>query len=679
MASSSYGSRGFEEFYTDDDKNIKSRMKEIYNETATVTQSRWVQQSIDERFYAGDQSLWNEIYTSIPLQRRKQFNFNKIKRIVNMISGYQRRNRKTLNVVPIENSDQQTSDQFSKLLMWANNQIDAFNVVSDAFLGSLVTGMNLLSLWMDYRTDPFSGDLKLDNMSYNGYLIDPYFKKSDLSDCNYIWTRKFLSKTQISSLMPEHEAEINQMSSSSNKDGYFNFLPENYILSQKYLLPYDEFWYLDYRDATIILDPVNEESMEWTGPEENLKLYLMRYPQLRKQKIQKQTCKLAICVNNRVMYNGPNPYKIDKYPFIPVMAYYQPEIPYYEWRIQGVVRSLRDSQFILNRRQQILLDVLESQINSGLKVMEGSLVDDQDAFKTGQGQALFIKKEAPQGMESVQKIPPADVSPAFMSVIDQMNQSMMDISGVNEELLGSAEDDKAGILSMLRQGAGLTTLQILFDHLDESLKNLGRVEMDLIQANFTPAKVSKIIEDQPTQQFYNRSFQKYDCVVTEGTNTPTQKMQAFQQAIYLREIGIPIPSEFLLQMSTLQNKTDVIKQIVAQEQQQMQMQQMQAQLQMQELESRIKLTDARATADQGLGIERLSRLQENKALAVERRAASIKDLEAASLDKIKAAKELVGMDLSQLKQLIDIVETLRKDEESESEEIVESNEQQVAE
>jgi len=342
--------------------------------------------------------------------------------------------------------------------------------------------------------------------------------------------------------MPDRKDEIMQMSAAGNKDGYFNFLPENYNLSHRDLLPYDEFWYLDYRDAIILLDPVNEESIEWNGPEENLKLFLMRYPQLKKQKIQKQTCKLAIAVNNRIYYNGQNPYKIDRYPFIPVTAYYQPELPYYEWRIQGVVRSLRDSQFILNRRQQILLDVLESQVNSGLKVMESSLVDDKDAFKTGQGQALFIKKDAPMGMESVQKIPPADVSPAFISVIDQMNQSMMDISGVNEELLGSAEDDKAGILSMLRQGAGLTTLQILFDHLDESLKNLGRIEIDMMQANFTPAKVARIIEEQPSQQFYNRSFQKFDCTVVEGTDTPTQRMQAFQQAIYLREIGIPIPS-----------------------------------------------------------------------------------------------------------------------------------------
>jgi len=659
---SAYSLRGTEEYFVDDDKHILSRMRAIYDQVSPITQARWVQQSIDERFYAGDQSLWQEIYSQIPAHRRKQFSFNKIKRIVNMISGYQRQNRKSLVATPIENSDQKTCDQFSKLLIWANNQANVLNILSDAFLGSLVTGMNLLSVWMDYREDPFSGDIRVDNMSYNGYIIDPYFKKHDLSDCNYIWTRKFLSKKQIASLMPDREDEISKMRADTSRDGYFNFLPENYNLSQRDLLPYDEFWYLDYRDATILVDPETEEVLEWKGDDENLKLFLRRFPTLRKQKIQKQTCKLAIAVNNRIFYNGKNPFKIDKYPFVPVLAYYQPELPYYEWRIQGVVRNLRDSQFILNRRQQILLDILESQINSGLKVMEDSLIDDRDAFKSGQGQALFIKKDAPLGMESVQKIPPGDVSPSMIQVIDQMDKNMMQISGVNEELLGSAEDDKAGILSMLRQGAGLTTLQNLFDQLDESMKNLGRLEMDLIQNNFTPAKVKRIIEQEPTNQFYNHSFQKYDCEIVEGSNTPTQRMMSFKQALHLRELGLPVPTEFLIEMSSFQNKAEMVEQIKAQEQQQAQQQQQMQALQMAELQAKSDLAQSRAMADRGLAAERVSRVNENESLSVERRAQ-------AALDEIKAVKELQGLNLDQIEQMMGILNTVKESQDIKTEQL----------
>lgn len=657
---SSYSLRGFEEFFTDSDREIMSRMREIYNYDLQINQAQWVQGSIDDRFYAGDQTLWNEIYSSIPVYQRKQISFNKIKRIINMISGHERRNRKSLITIPIEGSDQLTSDQFSKTLVWTNNRADSAHVISDAFEGSLITGMNLLSVWMDYREDPFSGDMRIENYGYNGYMIDPYFKKMDLSDCNYIWTRKFLSKKQIVSLMPEHEKEIMPMTRGETKDGYFNFLPQNYIYTNKDLLPYDEFWYLDYRDATILVDSINEESMEWNGPEENLRLFLKKYPQLKKQKIQKQTCKLAIVVNNHLMYHGKNPFKIDKYPFIPVIAYYQPELPYYEWRVQGVVRGLRDSQFLLNRRQQILLDILESQVNSGLKVMEGSLIDSKDAFKTGQGQVYYIKKDAPYGMDSIQKIPPADVPASMFQVIQQMDQNMTDISGVNEELLGSAEDDKAGILAMLRQGAGLTTLQLLFDNLDCSMKALGRLELDLIQANFTSAKVARITEQQPTDQFYNKSFQKYDCEVIEGTNTPTQRLNAFKQALYLRELGIPITSKFLLEMSSLQNKAELIKDVMEQEQQQAQQQQQMAQIQMAELKARAQLAEARSFADDGLGAERYARIPENRALAIERIAAAKKDQDLAELHKIEALKTLSEMDLSQFEKAISIYKSLQE-------------------
>lgn len=656
MTTSSYGLRGTEHWPLtghESDNELLQRMRFTYNETAVINQTFWNTASIDERFYAGDQSLWNEVYSHIPAFRRKQFNFNKIKRIVNMVSGHQRKNRKSLVVQPIEGSDELTADQFTKLLIWLNNKESVLETVSDAFLGALISGMNLLSIWVDNREDPLSGDIKVDNLGYNGFIIDPYFSKLDLSDCNFLWIRRFLSKKQISSIFPDREDEIKMMRADSHKDGRFNFLPQNYTMAYRDLLAYDEYWYLDYRDATILVDKESGETIEYTGSKDNLKYFLSMNPNIKSQKIIKPSHKLGIVINgNSVFYNGRNPYGIDRLPYVPVVAFHQPELPYYEWRIQGMTRGLRDSQFLLNRRQQILLDVLESQVNSGLKIMEGSLIDDMDAFKTGQGQALFIKKEAPLGMASVEKIPPADVSAAFVQVIDQMDKNLMDISGINEELLGSAEDDKAGILSMLRQGAGLTTLEIFFDKLDISMKELGKIEMALIQANFKPGKVKRIINQEPSPQFYQKAFQKFDCQVTEGINTPTQRMMAFKQALALKEMGLPISTKFILEMSSFQNKQELIKDVMEQEQQQAQMAQQQAQVQMMELQARAELAKARAQADIGLSLERVSQVNENESLSIERRAQAV-------LDEVKAVKELQGMDIGQVKEMLEILDRIK--------------------
>jgi len=662
------------DYYIDNDQSILQRMQESFNLNSQANQNYWLEGTKDVRFKVGDQNLWNELYVSYPVFQRKKFNFNRIRRLINMIAGHQRRNRKTTMVLPIEGSDENTSDQFSKILNWIYSSSNFYHTISEAFEGALTTGMNLLSVWMDYRNDPINGEFRFDNLSYNGFMLDQFFRKYDLSDCNFVWTRKYLSHEQAVSLMPQRKNEIMQMTG-SKKDDKFIFEPENFSINNSNLLSYDEYWHLDYRDAILLVDNQSGETMEWTGNDQNLKDFLYRFPQIRKQKIQKQTVNLAIVIQNRVMYYGPNPYGIDSYPFIPIFAYFEPDVPYYEWKIQGIVRSLRDAQFLYNRRKVIELDILESQINSGMKVMEGSLIDDNDAFKSGQGQALFIKKDAPLGMGSVEPLQAPQVPPSMIQLSEMLGQEINQISGVNEELLGSADDDKAGILSMLRQGAGLTTLQTLFDNLDRSQKLVGEMSIQLIQKNFTPGKIRRILNEEPTEQFYTKAFQKYDSVVTEGSLTETQRKASFLALMEMQKLGIQIPPDILIEKAPIPEKKDLLDSIRNQQEQQSQIAQQQQQLQMAQLQAQINLANARAVADEGLGVERISRINENKALAVERRAQAIKDLELASLEKAKAAKELQEIDLTQLQRLIAILNQLQQQDVSRATEMAPSTDE----
>ena len=640
----------FYAYQTDTDRSVKEMMENSYANSITINQSFWSEADIDSRFKAGDQTLWNDIYGNLPAFRRRVLGFNRIRRVCNMITGNQRRNRKSTIAVPVENSDQLTADQFSKILLWAMNKDDTLETISQGFDGAVTTGMNLLSVWMDYREDPINGDIRVDNVSYNGYLIDPFFKKHDLSDCNYIWTRKWLTKKQIKSLLPERRQEIDKLYARGNRDGKFQFMPEAYNYGMKDLLTYDEYWYRDYRIQQLLVDVKTGETMEWKGKDEDLDLFLMRFPEITVIDNQIQTTKLAIVVQGVVMYHGPNPMGIDPYPFVPVLAYYDPQIPYFPWRIQGVVRGLRDAQYLYNRRKVIELDILESQINSGWKYKADALVNPKDVFLQGQGRGLALKQEAQ--MSDVEQIQPPSVPPSMIELSKILAEEIQQISGVNEELLGSATDDKAGVLSMLRQGAGLTTLQTLFDQLDFSQKILGRLFMDLIQSNFSPGKIKRIVGEEPTPQFYSKAFGKYDVSIQEGSNTPTQKQMQFQQLIALKELGLPIPTNILLEASTLQNKNELVEAIGKQEEEQSQIQQLQLQLQLASEKAKIKDLESRAQANTGLGLERASRVQENRALAVERLAESEKDRDIGTLNLVKAMKELEGMDLEQIDKML---------------------------
>lgn len=654
------------QYYDEKHKSMLSRMEAAYAESITINQSFWAEADTDTRFESGDQSLWSDIYGNLPANRRRMFNFNRIRRTVNVIDGYQRRNRKSMVATPVENGDEETADQFTKTLMWICNQENVLDTISESFHGALVTGMNLMHVWMDYRQDPISGNIRVDNCAYNSFLIDPYFRKADLSDCNYVWKRSFVTRREALSLLPDQKEiimDLNANDAGTGKDGKFQFMPESYNYGYKNLLTYDEYYYRDYRTQKMLCDTQTGEVQEWRGQdEEALKFFLQTYPQVTVIDQEIPSVRLAIVVEGRVLYDGRQPMGVDAYPFVPVLAYFNPQMPYWPQRIQGVVRGLRDPQYLYNRRRVIELDILESQVSSGWIYKENSLVNPKDIWnQIGQGKGIALKEEAQ--ITDIQQIQAPQIPPSMIQLSELLAREVMEISGVNEELLGSATDDKAGILSMLRQGAGLTTLQILFDQLDRSQKLVGKLMLDLIQTNFTPGKVKKILEGaEPTAQFYNKAFGKYDIVVEEGLNTATQKQMQFAQMLQLREAGVPITPEDMLEAATIQNKKKIVANATKAAQQAQQMQQMQLQAQMQEQQARTELAQARAVADKGLGLERISRVEENKALATERKAAAVRDEEEALLSFVKALKEMEGLDLAHLEKMVAIANMIKQQE-----------------
>lgn len=650
-------------YYDEKDRGILARMEAFYAESITINQSFWGEADTDTRFHAGDQTLWNDLYGNLPANRRRQFSFNRIRRVVNMISGHQRRNRKSVVATARENGSDQTADQFTKVIMTTMRNEGMLETISEAFEGSLITGMNLLQLWVDYRSDVISGDIKLDKCSYNSFLIDPYFRKPDLSDCNAVWKRSFLTKREVVSLLPDRADEIMGLignDTGTGRDGKFQFMPESYNYGLKNLLTYDEFYYRDYRTQRMLVDTETTEQIEWSSKDDDkLKMFLQAYPNTTIIEQEIPTVNLAIVVQGKVFYDGPNPLGIDKYPFVPVLTYYAPEMPYFPWRIQGVVRGLRDAQYLYNRRKAIELDILESQINSGWVYKENALVNPKDVFLNGQGRGLALKEEAQ--MTDVQQIIAPAIPPSTIQLSEIMGKEINEISGVSEELLGfDNKDSLSGFHAALKLSASTTTLQSLFDQLDRAMQLTGELMLDVVRANYTPAKIKNFLGgEDPTKEFYSKAFGKYHVAVEEGLNTTTQKQLQFAQLMNLREAGIPIPDDALLEAATIQNKKQLLDVIKKNQEQQAKMQQMQMDAQLQQLQAQVELTKARAVADEGLGLERASRVQENQALAVERRAEAEKDHAITLVNIVKALKELDHMDIEQLEKLITISHSIK--------------------
>ena len=178
-----------------------------------------------------------------------------------------------------------------------------------------------------------------------------------------------------------------------------------------------------------------------------------------------------------------------------------------------------------------------------------------------------------------------------------------------------------------------------------------------------PGKIKRILSgEEPTQQFYNKSFGRYNAVVEDGLNTATQRQMQFAQMLQLHEAGVPISTEDLLEAATIQNKKIIIENAKKKQEQAMQMQQVQMQSEMQEQQARVDLAHSRAEADRGLAVERVSRVQENRALAIRQLHEANAQDELAFLNKVKAMKELEEMDIGHIEKLLAISNALKETE-----------------
>jgi hypothetical protein len=643
---------------------IKKKIDADYTANQAIWQVYWTEATIDTRLEAGDTSLMAELNTTMPNNNRGSFYFNRVRPLCNMVSGYQRRNRKSSVVVPLENGDQATADQWSKILLNIYKREGIYETISEAFhQGGCIAGMNLLHVYMDYRNDPVSGDLKVDNCSYNSFFIDPYFRKPDLSDCSFVWRRSYLSHSAAAALIPDRYEEIMNLPGNptgTGRDGRFQYMPESFGQTQQNRLAYDEYYYRDYRKQKLLVDKITGETFEITNQSDlDIKTFLEHYPQVTTVEQEIPTVRMAIMIQDKVFYDGPNSLNIDVYPFVPVLGYYNPMMPYFYSRIQGICRSLRDPQILFNRRVVLSADAAESVVNSGWIFKENAPVDVKHLFQTGQGRIIPLKEEAQ--MSDIQQITPPSIPQYFFQLQDTFSKEMNLVSGINEELMGSALDDKAGILSALRQGAGLTTLQPLFDRLDYAQNLLGELVMKVVQNNYTPGKVKNLLEgDEPAPLFYNKSFGKYHCMVELGFNTESQKQMQFAQLVQLKEMGVPIPDSSLIEAATIQNKDEIIQQIQQQQQQQQQQQTAQLESTIQEQQARTQLAQAHAMANQGLGAERFSRIEENRALADEREAKAHNDEQMALLNFAKAMKEIETIDITHLEKIISLQRMLKE-------------------
>jgi len=544
-------------------------------------------------------------------ENREVNNFNLTRRVVKLITGYERRNRLALKIGPAEGEDDKVASQLTGLVMPLMENQRGYEIVSDAFeVGALITGLNLVEPYLDRN-----GRIKFSRKGYNKCLLDPHFTQRDLSDCGHIIIHEEgMLTSDVQSLVPGKDNLIAEYAKTTTESGAS--LPFSAYRGrgrdEGKRCNYSAFWQQKLRKARFIGNRRTKQFFEWKSDKEELDALLNQYPlQLVSWTEEKETVELECYVNGRLVWNGPDPNKIDEYPFIAIMGFWYPDYDDMSKKLQGIVRPIRGPQRELSKRLSKIIDILDSQMASGIVAEENALVNPDDIHTSGQGKGLLVKEGAIAGQKIIFRDNPGDVQPGLL----QLNQTLMsiinEIAGINDSMFGNDElnAQMSGYLMKLRQGAGLVALQDLFDNLRFSKKQLGFKLIKLIQANYNSQRVERILNEPVAEGFYKTDLAQYDVVPQEGVLTETQRQMFYLELINAKNQGAPISWRMIFENAPIQMKQKLLEEIGRQEQQEAAGQQ--ELLKEKQLLDRMR--EAKIAADMGRGVERQTQAEENRA------------------------------------------------------------------
>ena len=510
--------------------------KECWDYTFDKMNPLMEQMEDDFKIYLGDQYTDKE-KSALARKGKPQLVINVAKKPCDLLSGFQRQNWADLKCLPIEGADEEQADVYTQLFKWIFSTQGASHFVSQAFDDAVVCGMGWVAPEVVHERDLLYGDIKVMRESPLSVMMDPATNTADLSDCMYLLRHAWMSKTRAKALFPEFSDLIDKSGAGVAK-GEFNAPKDT-----RHMVRILENWRRVYTKKKIAMNLLTQEIIEIeqdTALEGQEDYRIMDIPVSEIQ--------LYTTINEKeVIFDGPSPYGVRRFPLIPIFGYWCPSFPDWEWRVQGIIRVLKDSQREKNKRRSQVMEAILSMPHGGWFVEKGA-VDNYEPLRKAGSTSRIIEvnpgKTAPR---------PIETPPMAGAIMDLETQHSADIRelGLNPDLLGIVGERGApAALGAMRQKQGITAVQMIFDNFAMAKKELGRYLIDLTRHNWDNTKVERII-GSPIGFDIANSGEYYDVAVDELIESPTYRMANFMVLMQMVQQGYPIPPQLIIEMADI--------------------------------------------------------------------------------------------------------------------------------
>jgi hypothetical protein len=534
-----------------------------------------------DRMFRGDQ--WRqEDLSALKRAGRPAMTINKILSTVANVLGEQIRNRAEISFRPKSGAPAETAEALTKVFKHISDQNKLDWLRSDMFTDGVIQSRGFLDVRIGYK-DSQGGEVEITTLNPKNVIIDPDAELYDPDTWADVLTTKWMTADDIAILYNQEDADYLR----SRQDSYF---PYGYDSIQA------------YRDRVgDRFNPMYSGGYDDSNVMRNLRVIERQYRQLDKQKhflsqdgdtrevpadwdrnkvayfvdafgfqvITKLVRRLrwTVVCDNVVLHDDWSPYK--HFTVVPYFPYFR------HGHTLGIVENLLGPQEILNKVSSQELHIVNTTANSGYKIKSGALanmtVEELEVKGAQTGIVIEVNGDPDR---DVQKIQPNSVPTGLDRVSYKAEEHIKTISGVSDSMQGFDREDVAAKAIQAKRQAGSTNLVKPLDNLVRTDYMLARNILDLVQTFYTEERLMTITKNSVTgetedltvnqvtaegQILNDLTLGEYEVVVSSVPVRETMEDSQFEQAMALREAGVMIPDEVLVDSSRLQRKSEILK------------------------------------------------------------------------------------------------------------------------
>jgi hypothetical protein len=538
-----------------------------------------------ENFFAGMQ--WNELdLASLRETRRPALTINKIVSTLSTIFGEQIQNRMEVSYRPKSGAPSENADTLNKVWMSIADSNQLPWVRSDVFADGLIRSRGFYDARIEFG-DNMMGEVRISKLNSKNVVIDPDAEEYDPDSWNDVIVTKWLTPMDIELLYSKDAAdELRARESSSYLWGFDSiertrdrFSGPDQVGTYDRDKKHDQGRYIrvlerQYHElvrVSMFVDPINGDTREipenWDR--NRIAAVAAKYG-LQVVKQLKKKIKWLCTADSLVLHDNVSPYKhFTPVPYFPLFR---------DGRTLGIVEHLLGPQELLNKTTSQELHVINTTANSGWKIKGGSLLNMTTEELEERGAQTGLVLELTETADA-EKINPNTVPTGLDRLSFKAEEAIKSISNVSDSMQGFDREDVAAKAIAYKQQRGSVNFSKVMDNLERTDWILARNVLDMVQLFYTEERVLNIThekltggnetlvinqENPETGEILNDlTMGEYDVVVTSAPYRATLEDSQFDQAVAMRELGVPIPDDVLIENSRLMRKTELAKRLQA--------------------------------------------------------------------------------------------------------------------